>query len=117
MFYYFDVAEIDKKTIKLERCCKCVGECYCATIDLNTNHTLNFGFCDNKNNYELSNNNTFKLDIAPDPISNIMQRYGFEQNTNLPTYEKDNDKVYVFRNILNVVKEFFSNLFRKTSSI
>ena len=50
MFYYFDNQENDKKNIELHKCYKCVGECYCATIDLNTYNTIHFGFFDNKEN-------------------------------------------------------------------
>ena len=52
----------------------------------------------------------FKLEIHPDPIADIMQRYGFELNTNLPTCEQNTDKLYNFKNILNSIKLFFSNL-------
>lgn len=117
MFYFFDGLENDKKIIKLQKCTKCIGDCYCATIDLDINHSLNFGFFDENNNYELNGNDAFKLEIAPDPISNIMQRYGFEQNANLPTCEENKDKIFVFENILNVIKDFFSNLFKKTHSV
>ena len=117
MFYYFDEAEKDKKIIKLKKCCKCIGDCYCATIDLDLYHNLHFGFFNENNEYELDQNMTFKLEIAPDPITNIIQRYGFEQNTNLPSCEENKDKLYAFENILNVIKRFFSTIFRKSPSI
>lgn len=117
MFYYFDEAENDKKVIKLHKCTKCVGECYCATIDLDINHRLNFGFFDGSNKYEINTDKAFQLEIAPDPISNIMQRYGFEQNTNLPVIEDKNSKSFAMQNILNAIKEFFGNLFKKTRSV
>ena len=117
MFYYFDNHENDKKIIKLEKCHKCTGDCYCTTLDLDINHTLHFGFFDNNNNYEQPNNSTFKLEITPDPISNIMQRYGFEQNVNLPTIEENNSKIYVLKGIINKVKAFFSNIIHNNSSI
>lgn len=116
IFYYFDEAENDKKTIKLCKCTKCIGECYCVTIDLDMNHFLHFGFFDENNKYELNNNNAFKLEIAPDPISNIMQRYGFEQNTNLPTCNENKDKIFVFENILNSIKLFLVNLLKKNKA-
>lgn len=117
MFYYFDEAENDKKVIKLHKCTKCVGECYCATIDLDINHRLNFGFFDESNKYEINTDKAFQLEIAPDPISNIMQRYGFEQNTNLPVIEDKNSKSFAMKNILNAIKEFFGSLFKKTRSV
>ncbi len=117
MFYYFDEAENDKKIIKLQKCTKCIGECYCATIDLGINHSLNFGFFDKNYRYELNAGKAFKLEIAPDPIANLMQRYGFEQNINLPTCEENKDKIFAVHDILNVIKEFFANLFKKSSTI
>ena len=116
MFYYFDEAENDKKIVTLKKCTKCTGECYCATIDLDINHSLNFGFFDDKQNYELNNDNSFRLEITPDPISNLMQRYGFEQNTNLPTFEENKDKIFVLQNIINTIKSFFTNLFNNKQS-
>lgn len=109
LFYFFDNLENEKKIIKLRKCTKCSGDCYCATIDLDMYHTLNFGFLDNETNYELNNNIPFKLNILPDPISNIMQRYGFEQNTLLPTIDKNQNNIFSFENILNRIKLFFKN--------
>ena len=117
MFYYFDKAKTDKKIIKLQKCNKCSGDCYCATIDLEKNNSLNFGFFDNNNNFELNGNNEdFKLEIAPDPIANIMQRYGFEQNTNLPTCEENKDKIFAFKKLLTNIKFLFCNLFKTSNS-
>jgi len=115
MFYYFDQAENDKKIIKLKKCAKCPGECYCTTIDLDIYHSIHFGFFNENNEYELNKEKAFKLEIAPDPISELMQRYGFEQNSSLPIYE-DNDKIDVFQNVLNIIKNFFNNLFKNTRS-
>lgn len=114
MFYYFDKAENDKKNIKLQRCTKCIGDCYCATIDLGINHSLNFGFFDSNNNYELNANKAFQIEITPDPITNIMQRYGFEENTNLPTCEPTEDKVFKLQNILDLIRSLFGSLFKKS---
>lgn len=117
MFYYFDDHENDKKIVKLHKCCKCIGDCYCATIDLNTNHSFCFGFLDSNNNSEINGNKAFELNIAPDPISNIMQRYGFEQNINLPTCEINKETAFFFQNILAAIKGFFSTIFKNSTSI
>ena len=117
MFYFFDNNTDDKKTIKLQKCTKCHGDCYCAVIDLDIYHSFNFGFFDNNNRYELNKTSAFRLEIAPDPISNLMQRYGFEQNTNLPVYEQSSDKMFILKNIFNSIKYFFNNLFDKISSV
>lgn len=117
MFYFFDNLENNKKTIKLHKCSKCLGDCYCATIDLDMYHTLNFGFLDSNGNYELNGTTSFKLNILPDPISNIMQRYGFEQNTALPTLEKKKNNIFTLENILNSIKLFFTNCFKGHSCV
>ena len=115
MFYFFDNLENNKKIITMHKCTKCDGDFYCATIDLDMHHSLNFGFLDDDSNYELNGNVPFKLEIHPDPISNIMQRYGFEQNTALPTLEKKEDKFFVLGNILNAIKCFFYNYFKNNN--
>lgn len=115
MFYFFDNAENDKKIIQLQKCTKCAGECYCATIDLDSYHSLNFGFFDSNNKQEINLDKPFKLEIIPDPISNIMQRYGFEQNNNLPTLENKTDKIFAFKNIIDNIKNFFNSLLRQNN--
>lgn len=113
MFYYFDNLENNKKSIKLHKCTKCTGDCYCATIDLDMCHSLNFGFLDSNGNFELKNDITsFQLNILPDPISNIMQRYGFEQNSALPALEKKSNTIFSFGNIFNNIKLFLKNCFK-----
>ena len=110
MFYYFDQAENDKKIMQLQKCTKCDGECYCAAIDLDIFHSLHFGFFNENAEYELDKETPFTLEIAPDTITNIMQRYGFEQNINLPTYENNNSKINVFKGILDKFKSFFNRV-------
>ena len=115
MFFYFDDLKSEKQIVKLQKCNKCAGECYCCTLDLDMYNTLNFGFFDNNNVCELNCDKPFQLKISPDPISNIMQRYGFEQNTNLPVVESDKDKISSFEGILNIIKTFFNSIFKKAS--
>lgn len=110
MFYYFDQSKNDKKILQLQKCTKCDSHCYCATIDLDIFHSLHFGFFNENFEYELEKETPFTLEIAPDPITNIMQRYGFEQNTNLPAYEDNNAKINVFRGILDKLTFFFNKV-------
>lgn len=117
MFYFFDDHPQDKIIIKLKKCNKCSGECYCSTIDLGDNTSISFGFFNDTKTYELNNNMTFNLKIVPDPISHIMQRYGFEQNTNLPICEEKSCKTFSFKNILNNIKTFFISLIKKEEVI
>ncbi|MBQ3047596.1 MAG: hypothetical protein IJD48_01110 [Clostridia bacterium] len=117
MFYFFDDNVCNKKIIELQKCTKCGDNCYCTSIDLDTNNKLSFGFFNSNNEYELNKNFTFNLDIALDPITNIMQRYGFEQNTNLPVCEKQKENMFIFKHIMDNIKIFFANLFGKTTNI
>lgn len=116
MFYFFGNTQNDKKVVKLKKCAKCSGQCYCATIDLGMNTSLNFGFFDQYNNYEQNSDKPFKLEIAPDPISNLMQKYGFEQNVNLPVIEKEQDNSFIFKTFLNSITRLFNRLFAKTTN-
>ena len=113
MFYYFDNLQNDKKQISLGKCQKCVGEHFCAAIDLENHTSIHFGFTNNNGEYELNNDLPFKLDIAPDPISEFMNRHGFEENTNLPVIETEKETLFIFENILNKIKNFFNNIFKK----
>lgn len=112
IFYYFDNNSDNKKTIKLAKCSKCSGECYCATIDLDEHSTIHFGFSDSNNCHEMNSNIPFKMEIAKDPLTDILQRYGFEQNVNLPTCEQKHNTVFVFKNILIKIKSFLDTLIR-----
>ena len=115
--YFFNNDETNKTKIKLNKCCKCSGECYCGLIDLNSNTSLSFSFFDKNNNFELNGKNEiFKLEISPDPIDNIMQRYGFEQSVNLPSYTENKENIFVFKNIINNIRDFLYNLFHRTST-
>ena len=51
------------------------------------------------------------------PNAGINKRYGFEENINLPTCEKNKDGLFVLRNILNNIKLFFNNVFKTSNSI
>ena len=113
MFFYFDDLENDKKTINLQKCTKCAGDCYCATIDLDMHNIINFGFFDENNEYELNSSFPFKLSIKSEPISDLMQRYGFEQNTNLPVCDNSKDKLFSVDTIFNRIKSFLYKLFPK----
>ena len=113
--YCFDDENNDKKTIPLTKCTKCDGECYCAVIDLEKYTKLYFSFEDKFKNTDKNGDKMFELNIAKDPISSIMQRYGFEKNENLPVKkEVDNKKINCFQNIFDSIKYFLSNLLVKT---
>ena len=93
LFYCFDSELNEKKEILLNKCIKSLGTCYCATIDLDTQHSkLFFGFKDAKGNIDQNQNNLFELKIMEDPITNIMMRYGLDDNKNLPVKAMENHK-------------------------
>ena len=106
-FYTFDIKTNPQKEMALTKCTKSIGECYCLTIDLEKHSKIFFGFKDANNSVEQNGNEMFELNILKDPISDIMQRYGFEQNKNLPVCNKNRDKCFSF------LKAFFKKIFEK----
>ncbi len=113
IYYYFDNDLNTKKIVELKKCCKCIGDCYCASINLDMNHLLNFGFFDDNNNYEIVGDKDFELTITPEPISALMQRYGFEDNIYLPTCDNTVDTLLTWPKILNHIKAFFNKFLKK----
>lgn len=112
--YCYDLSGNEKKKNTLTRCSKCEGECYCAVLNLEKHTKIFFSFSDNTQNIEDNNNQMFELDIQKDPISSIMQRYGFEQNNNLPvSQESENIKIHYIKSILENIKYFLQNIFNK----
>ena len=110
IYYYFDTPDNTKTYIALKKCAKCSGECYCANIDLDCHSKLYFGFTDENNNIDNNVKKDFELSISPDPISNIMQRYGFEENPNLPICEDKTECVNKFKKILIGIQNIFKKL-------
>ena len=109
--YCYDISSNNNSTILLTRCSKCEGECYCAVLGLEKHTKLFFDFCDNLGNIEKNDSKMFELEIKKDPISSIMQRYGFEKNINLPVCEENiNPKISCLKNIFENIKMFFQNL-------
>lgn len=113
--YCFDNQASDKKTISLTKCTKCDGECFCSVIDLDKHTKLYFSFEDDKKNIDKNGDKMFELNIIKDPISSIMQRYGFEKNENLPVKKQIEDKkINCLQNLLDNIKYFLCNLIVKT---
>ena len=105
IFYYFDSNIQTKKNVKLQKCTKCIGENYCVTINLENFTKLHFGFESTNNMCDINQNKPYELEISPDPISNIMQRYGFEKNASLPVLEEEKTTILQsFKRILNNIK-------------
>ena len=114
IFFYFDFEE-KKEELQLTRCSKCAGECYCTLIDLNNYSKIRFGFMDSHGNIEQNNDKLFELDIIKDPISKIMQRYGFEENTKLPLVSDECHKeTGLFKTIIKHILSFFNSFKKET---
>ena len=112
--YYFDSEIENKRELTLTKCTKCEGQCYCGAIDLKSHSKMFFVFKNEEGQLEQNGENIFELCILKDPISSIMQRYGFEANTNLPI-EKDSLSKHEnhFKNIIESIKLFFLTCFTK----
>ena len=110
--YCFDTPENEKKSITLTKCTKCTGINYCTTIDLEKHTKIYFKFADSNGLYEQNGNKLFELEIKKDPISSIMQRYGFEENNHLPISQETS---YKKLNCIKSIFEFVRSIFSKVS--
>ena len=110
LYYVLDNDWASKVTIGLQKCLKCSNNCYCATIPLGNHNKLSFGFCDDVGNFELNDNHAFEFNISKDPILDFMQRYGFEQNKELPTVLPQNTSFY--SNLFNNIKKLIHNIIK-----
>ena len=111
--YFFDKDESTRKSITLAKCTECIGENYCAIIDLENHNNISFEFIDSVSNQK-DGDQPFCLDILKDPVKDFMQRYGFEQNNELPAILPNKNKFY---SILSNLQMFFKNLFTKSSAV
>ena len=115
ILYSFDTESNSKLTLPLTKCKKCDGECYCAVIDLENHTKLYFSFEDNLKEIEQNKDKMFELEIKKDPISSIMQRYGFEKNEKLPVDTQSKDKkINCFQSLFDNIKMFLYGLIVKT---
>lgn len=111
--YFFDNDESTKNSVTLARCTECIGQNYCAIIDLEKHNNISFEFID-KNTNKKDGEQPFKLDIIKDPVKDLMHRYGFEENTELPAILPNKNKFY---SILSNLQLFFKNIFTKSSAL
>ena len=111
--YFFDNNKEQTKISPLAKCNKCVGENYCALISLENYNNITFEFYQEKENHEHISDNTeissFKLDIKNDLLTDILQKYGIEENTKLPVTTKANELPII--KIINSIKDLFLSLF------
>ena len=54
---------------------------------------------------------SFNLDILKDPLTDILHKYGFEENPYLPVVEQETN--IQLKNIINTIKDFFLSLFKR----
>lgn len=101
--YFLDNDEENIKTIPLHICTKCSGECYCIDIDLEEYNKISFCFKHN-DLYDKNNDNYYTLNITKNPLNDVMQKYGFEKNKNLPVTNEENK--------IGILKKIFDNILK-----
>lgn len=104
--FFFDGNKEDTKTLPLHICTKCSGECYCACIDLEEYNEISFCFKNKEDVYDKNNENFYNLKILKNPLDDVMQKYGFEKNKNLPIKNEDN-KISILNKIFNGILKLF----------
>lgn len=113
MYYTFDNNWQDKKHIQMGKCLIGRNNDFCIHIDLENHDLISFGFYDNKGKFDLKEDSlTYSFTISNDIISDIMKRYGFEANKELPTIVeyKVNYMINV-ESVLLKLKKVFKKLF------
>ncbi len=112
--YFFDDNKAAIINQNLAKCTKCIGENYCALIDLGNHEKITFSFC-TKENLEKENLMSFNLNISEDLLSAVMDKYDDELNKNLPVIESN--KEIKIKNIIQTIKDYFILLKRKITSV
>ena len=112
--YFFDDDKLNTKRQCLGKCTKCVGENYCTLIDLDTHKKITFSFC-TKDNIDKEDLMSFNLTISEDLVSSIIDKYDDKPNENLPVVESK--KELKIKNILQIIKDYFTLLKRKITSV
>jgi len=117
--YYFDGNINQKQTICLAKCSKCIGESYCTLIHLEKYNNINFSFFllqEKQSTYLYGNDETsFTLDIGKNTLTDFLQKYDIEENSNLPIMNKSNN--LQIKKIINNIKNFFLSLINKAGTI
>ncbi len=112
--YFFDD---DKTSINykcLAKCTKCIGENYCALIDLENHEKITFYFC-SQDNITSEDLMSFNLNISENLLSSFISRYEDRINENLPVVESK--KELRIKSIIQTIKDYFILLKKKITSV
>lgn len=110
--YYFDDNINQNHVVSLAKCSKCIGENYCTLISLENYNSISFNFFmlpegkDNSSCY--TEETSFTLPITENPLTNILQKYGIEDNNNLPITTNDKQIQIKFKKLISWIKQLFS---------
>lgn len=117
--YYFDGDDKKVQHLPLAKCNKCIGESYCTLISLEEHNNICFYFSLHDNSSSAHDNSfltepekqIYNLNIFKDPISDIFEKYGLEENTNLPVLEQESNlQIYKF---IQTIKSFFTKILKR----
>ena len=115
LYYVFNNDWTNKKEIILKPCHHEKGT-YCATIDLEENMCITFGFYNSVGEYDKNLANSYSLKIANNTIDDIMKRYGIEENTELPVTLNDTKNMNIISSMFSKIKGMIINMFSKTNN-
>lgn len=111
--YFFDDDKNNMFETPLAKCTKCIGENYCALIELKEYNKITFSFC-LKENLEKEKLMSFNLNINDDLLTAFMNKYDDNINTNLPVLESR--QTITLKDILQKITGYLSIIKKKLTS-
>lgn len=112
LYYIFNNNWANKKEIEL-KACHHEKNSFCASIDLEDNMFITFGFCSSIGEYDKDVANSYSLKIANNPLDDIMKRYNIEENANLPATIETTKNMNIVSSIFTKLKQFVLSVFVK----
>ena len=114
LYYVFNNDWTNKKEITLTPCHHDKGS-YCATIDLEDNLCITFGFYTQSGCYDYNLRDSYSLKIADNTIDNILKRYNMEENTELPITNEQVKDINFITSIFTRIKNKLAKLFKNVA--
>lgn len=113
MYYTFDNNWQDKHHVQMSKCLIGRNHEFCINIDLEQHSLISFGFYNNYGKFDIKDDSTtYCFNIGNDIISDIMKRYGLEDNKELPAVvEYKVSYMMSTESTLVRIKNFFKSLF------
>lgn len=84
---------------------------YCTLLNIKDELSLSIGFCTDNNFDTISQATSYSFKISQNTIDDIMKRYNFEPNEELPTIQEDSKHMNKLGNVFNKIKEMILAIF------